>query len=541
VREARELTIRLFVSYAKADKRYFKQLMPTLEKCKREFGIIIQSDQNIPPGTDWDRWIANALSEAEIILCLISTEYFASQYLTETEVPLIHKRCETGVPCIPIFVKYCRLDESSLFHSREGMNTPERPISDMLPRERDRFFANVERDLGTIRNEIILERTRRSESLRSKVAQSSDHISQNDMESARYNIVFVGRTGVGKSALINYLFGAQVRDSGTGLPVTKRGFHRQDADIGGVPSTIFDSWGLETAGADIWLKELELELSKRGTDKPVKKWFHTVVYCLQASSHRVEPFEIQILQKFRRENYRVIVTLTKADAVSKRALEILDSTIRSEVEDGLRIIPVCSVEEETMTGRTARFGIQDLIGQIRRGFWESIMDRVPSRCISLITKHVDEECDKLISFVEEQTGLFNHKRIAREVNSRLSNGIRELSKPQGIIEHTLVSEVENTLALYEQFEKLINHSAELANKFSSGKYLDATINALEGSTDTAEIASYGLRIAIAGASAYSAGTFLSAGGLFAGLSWIAGPISIGLSAVIALKIKERFL
>lgn len=39
------------------------------------------------------------------------------------------------------------------------------------------------------------------------------------------NIAIVGKSGIGKSTLLNYLFGKEVAKTGTGEPVTKQGFH----------------------------------------------------------------------------------------------------------------------------------------------------------------------------------------------------------------------------------------------------------------------------------------------------------------------------
>ena len=79
--------IRLFVSYSREDQEFLDELTPTLKRCQRDFGIIVDSDVAVPKGRDWDRWISEAISSADVILCLISREYFASEYIVNNEVP----------------------------------------------------------------------------------------------------------------------------------------------------------------------------------------------------------------------------------------------------------------------------------------------------------------------------------------------------------------------------------------------------------------------------------------------------------------------
>jgi hypothetical protein len=284
---------------------------------------------------------------------------------------------------------------------------------------------------------------------------------------------------------------------------------------------------------------LNLELSRRGVDKPAAKWFHTVLHCIQASGHRIEPFEVAVLQKFRAENYRVIVVLTKADAVSRNVLTELQVTIRSEIDGELAVIPVCSVEEETLTGHTKRFGLAELIGQIRKGFWESIMDRVPSRCISVISRHIDKQCSQLIDFVQSETGFFNRKSVAREANNRLSQSLKDLARRDGVVEQILRSEITNTLTLYKKFAELMQDRVSHYD-FSSQTYFDPVNKTLPDGEDIA--LAQGISIAIASFGAVNTiGTLLTAVGfLSAGLIW-AGPIGIGVASVIALKVKARFL
>jgi hypothetical protein len=71
----------------------------------------------------------------------------------------------------------------------------------------------------------------------------------------RVNLVVVGKTGVGKSTLINAVFGSQVAATGLGRPVTTDTEYFEHPDV---PLGIYDSQGFETgASGDALLGQLE--------------------------------------------------------------------------------------------------------------------------------------------------------------------------------------------------------------------------------------------------------------------------------------------
>ena len=73
------------------------------------------------------------------------------------------------------------------------------------------------------------------------------------------NVLIIGKSGVGKSSLLNYIFGREMQEVGVGAPVTKveiKEFvypYDEHFEI-----HIYDTWGLEPSAqkADQWKKTI---------------------------------------------------------------------------------------------------------------------------------------------------------------------------------------------------------------------------------------------------------------------------------------------
>ena len=106
------------------------------------------------------------------------------------------------------------------------------------------------------------------------------------------NIIVAGKTGVGKSTLINYIFREQLAETGIGKPVTQ---HIQRITKKDVPLTIYDTKGLEL-GRDTQ-KQIKAEIIDKIKEglyaKDENKCIHCIWYCINTASDRIEEDEIE--------------------------------------------------------------------------------------------------------------------------------------------------------------------------------------------------------------------------------------------------------
>lgn len=276
---------------------------------------------------------------------------------------------------------------------------------------------------------------------------------------ARYNVVIVGKTGVGKSALVNYLYGDKVAETGVGKPVTNKGFHHINFVINGLPVRIFDSWGLELGKDEEWMDVLQTELEKRGTDKSPTEWFHSVFYCISASSHRIEDFDTKIINQFLKERYKVTVIFTKSDLVSDAEAESLKDELRRSVTQEVPIISCCS-EEKILRGglKTQQFGRKAIELQAYNDFWESMSLRLPYRCEKVLTNLVDEWYSWREKGIE---AMVNNRLKLDEIYELLQiytrTFTRSLSGKNGEIIKKISQEIETTLSMYGEFAEALNY------------------------------------------------------------------------------------
>ena len=268
----------------------------------------------------------------------------------------------------------------------------------------------------------------------------------------RYNIAIVGKTGVGKSTLINYLYGDNVVKTGVGKSVTKNGFHPTNFEINGLPVTLFDSWGLEIGKDEEWMKELKKELKERGTDKSAEKWFHSVFYCIAANGHRIEDFDIKIIRHFISKKYKVSVIFTKADGITQEEGQKLVEDIRKEINK-ISTILVCSEEKELYGGiKTKKFGKEQIEQQAYNDFWDSIILRLPERCEKRLRNMIFHWRDNQKYFIENYLGFF--KGSKEEIQTMIK---QESDKLIYNMRKNIIEEVIKTLKMYNLFSKTLGY------------------------------------------------------------------------------------
>ena len=172
-------------------------------------------------------------------------------------------------------------------------------------------------------------------------------------ERGHANVLIAGRTGVGKSTLINSVFQGQFATTGQGRPVTQntREIHKE-----GVPLTIFDTRGLEMGEFATTLTELKAFAAERARDHDPRRHIHVAWLCVAEDLRRVEEAETALFDVLS-DHMPVLGVITKARA---------DGGFRSEV---LRLLPraanvvrVRSIEEALDDGHVlGPMGLSELV------------------------------------------------------------------------------------------------------------------------------------------------------------------------------------
>ena len=127
-------------------------------------------------------------------------------------------------------------------------------------------------------------------------------------EQGHVNVLIAGRTGVGKSTLVNAVFQGNFATTGQGRPVTQ---HTREFKKEGIPLSIFDTRGLEMADFSETLKSLSQFVAEKSRSSDPKDHIHVAWICIAEDLRRVELAEEELVKLL--ANYMpVIAVITKA-------------------------------------------------------------------------------------------------------------------------------------------------------------------------------------------------------------------------------------
>lgn len=235
-----------------------------------------------------------------------------------------------------------------------------------------------------------------------------------------YNFVIIGKSGTGKSSLLNYMLGANKAKTGSGKPVTGETFDKFSTTISGSEINIYDSWGLEAGKTDRWEELFDAFLQKKKKETKVENWIHTVVFCVSGSGKRLEPFEERILNKLKDQMLNPVLVITKSD---KDKDDVFYSSLKKQFK--IDPIKVCSVNKVVGIGLnkvvSEPSGLEDLLEKIQINTIKSYEERV-----SIIQKTILEqrkfegiyEVNESIKIFIKEQNRFDHTAF-ENINSKL--------------------------------------------------------------------------------------------------------------------------
>ena len=107
--------LRLFVSYSHIDKDLKERLVRHLRPLERENLVEVWADNQIQAGDDWDKEIAKKLSQADLVLTLVSIDFINSKYCYDIELEkALEREADSEAKVIPVILRSCLWTKSPL-------------------------------------------------------------------------------------------------------------------------------------------------------------------------------------------------------------------------------------------------------------------------------------------------------------------------------------------------------------------------------------------------------------------------------------------
>ncbi|MGI8955652.1 MAG: toll/interleukin-1 receptor domain-containing protein [Chthoniobacterales bacterium] len=155
----------IFVSYSHADHAALAELQTVLDRFGPELKVDFWSDDRIVPAARWRDEIDQALSTAATAVLLLSSAFFASKFIGESELPAVLEAARAGeLQILAVVLDHCA--HEAITDTFQAINDPARPMTVLNPAERQSVWQRLASSLKEAASQIDDETRIGAESLR---------------------------------------------------------------------------------------------------------------------------------------------------------------------------------------------------------------------------------------------------------------------------------------------------------------------------------------------------------------------------------------
>ncbi len=123
------MPLKVFISYSHKDEPFKDDLRTMLKPLERKGILEIWDDLEIAEGDEWRREIEKAMNKCDMALLFISSDFMASPFIQDKEVPrLLQRRKEEGLRVVPIIIRPCTWKSEPVLSDLQALPRDAKPV-----------------------------------------------------------------------------------------------------------------------------------------------------------------------------------------------------------------------------------------------------------------------------------------------------------------------------------------------------------------------------------------------------------------------------